>query len=200
MPPQPGEEAGTVRVRPEDGQHEKAELAAAIGAAILDTAPPTLDGHPTPLQLVAHTAQAETAVRDLLRQSIATARAEGQSWAAIGAELGMSRQAVQQRFGASATDASPAASGEERWLGPVTAFDEMRELELAGQLGWHTVEAGMLRHRVVRTATQWEHKRIVWSRSLGRYEDDGWVIGARAFPWIYLVRDTGLPAAQELSG
>lgn len=158
-----------------------------IGAAILGSAPSD-----EPLGLVRHTAAAESVVRDLLQQAVSAARADGHSWAALGTELGMSRQAVQQRFGVR-DDALP-LSPEERWLGPVTAFDEMPELDLAGALGWHTVGAGMLRHRMVRTATQWEHRRVVWSGSLSRYEKDGWVVGCRAFPWIYLVRDTGLPA------
>ncbi|MCD4532485.1 AsnC family protein [Nocardioides sp. cx-169] len=166
---------------------EQAALADAIGAAILDATP-----RGDELALVARTAQAEAAVRQLLQQSVAAARAGGHSWAAIGERLGLSRQAVQQRFGERPDTA--ALPDEQRWLGPVTAFDEMGELELAGRLGWHTVQAGMLRHLVVRTPTQWEHKRVVWTGSLKRYEKDGWVVGARAFPWIYLVRDTGLPA------
>lgn len=159
----------------------------AIGTAILSTA-----ASDDALDLVRHTAAAESAVRDLLQQAVGAARADGHSWAAVGAALGMSRQAVQQRFGGRADEG--ALTDEERWLGPVTAFDEMPELELAGRLGWHTVGAGMLRHRMVRTPTQWEHRRIVWSGSLARHEKDGWVVGSRAFPWVYLVRDTGVPA------
>ena len=110
--------------------------------------------------------EAEDVVRDLLRQSVAAARAAGCSWAAIGAELGMSRQAAQQRFGSGAGGRGSAGE-QERWLGPVTAFDELPELELAGRLGWHTVEAGMLCHRMVRTDTQWEHKRVDLARVVG---------------------------------
>ena len=105
----------------------------------------------------------------------------------------MTRQAAQQRFGDRADrDDATRGEGEERWLGPVTAFDEMAELDLAGRQGWRTVDAAMFRHRMRRTATQWEHKRIVWG-PLRRWEAAGWE-GVRAFPWIYLVRDTGRPA------
>jgi hypothetical protein len=166
---------------------EGAQLADAIGAAILAITP-----RGDRLALVANAAEAETAVRELLQQSVAAARGDGHSWAAIGDRLGLSRQGVQQRFGERADTAT--LSDEQRWLGPVTAFDEMAELEIAGRRGWHTIDAGMLRHLVVRTPTQWEHKRVVWTRSVRRYEKDGWVVGARAFPWLYLVRDTGLPA------
>ena len=87
-----------------------------------------------------------------------------------------------------------ALADEERCVGPVTGVDHRPERKLAGRLGWRTVGVGMLRHRMVRTPTQWEHKRIVWSGSLARHEKEGWVLGSRAFPWVYLVRDTGLPA------
>jgi hypothetical protein len=147
------------------------------------------------LALIAASAGAEEAARTLLRRSVAAARAGGASWASIGAELGMSRQAAQQRFGGA--DEAATVDDAERWLGPVTAFDEMAELELAGRAGWRTVEAGMLGHRMLRTGTQWEHRRIRWRMSLAREEAEGWQIGCRAFPWIYLVRDLGLPPQRE---
>jgi hypothetical protein len=140
--------------------------------------------------LVHRCAAAHASTRDLLAQSVNSARVAGHSWSAIGEVLGMSRQAAQQRFGG----ANEQEAADERWLGPVTAFDEMEELAIAGRLGWRTVSAGMLRHRVVRTDTQWEHRRVVWRKPAPTYEKDGWQIGCRAFPWLYLVRDTGLPA------
>ncbi|QKE86057.1 hypothetical protein HL663_11625 [Arthrobacter sp. NEB 688] len=147
---------------------------------------------PDALALVERAAQAHAATRDLLQQAVLAARADGRSWAAVGEVLGLTRQAAQQRFGGASEDAGPEA--QERWLGPVTAFDEMHELEIAGRQGWRTVGAGMLRHRVARTPTQWEHRRVLWSRPADAYEGDGWVVAVRAFPWLYLVRDTGLPA------
>lgn len=169
------------------------ELGDALGRAVLiaagveTTGPLTVDDH---LALVAASARAEEEVRGVLHRSVAAARAGGASWALIGAELGMSRQAAQQRFGA----ATEAIGASERWLGPVTAFDELAELEIAGRAGWHTVEAGMLSHRMVRTETQWEHRRILWRGSLAAEAEDGWQVGCRAFPWIYLIRDLGTPA------
>lgn len=140
------------------------------------------------LAIIAGAAQAERVGRELLHQAVASARASGHSWAAIGHELGLTRQAVQQRFGAVAEQAD---SLEYRWLGPVTAFDEMAELQIAGRRGWRTVEAGMLRHKMMRTATQWEHRRVVWRKPAVAFERDGWEVAVRAFPWIYLVRDLG---------
>ena len=169
------------------------ELADAVGRAVLaaahvdDIETLGVDDH---LALIAASARAEAEARGILQRSVEAARAGGASWALIGAELGMSRQAAQQRFGA----ATEAAGESERWLGPVTAFDELAELEIAGRAGWHTVEAGMLAHRMVRTDTQWEHRRMLWRPSLAAEEAEGWQIGCRAFPWIYLIRDLGTPA------
>ncbi|WP_299519533.1 hypothetical protein [uncultured Serinicoccus sp.] len=186
--------------------HPEGDLAAQIGHVILDGGPEpggqTLDGEDH-LRLVRRAALAHEVSGELLQQAVTAARSGGQSWATLGQELGLSRQGAQQRFGGAgrrtgvADDAGPGAGSaerpDERWLGPVTAVDELGELELAGQLGWHTVEAGMFRHRMVRTATRWEHRRVLWARTTSSYLTDGWQVGARAFPWLYLVRDTGLP-------
>ena len=170
------------------------DLADAVGRAVLTAAAVDpegaldLDAH---LALVRASATAEAEVRAILQRSVTAARAGGASWALIGTQLGMTRQAAQQRFGG-AVESTPAGDAE-RWLGPVTAFDELDELALAGRAGWRTVEAGVLAHRMVRTDTQWEHRRILWRTSLASEEAAGWVVGCRAFPWIYLVRDLGIP-------
>lgn len=161
-----------------------------LGRAVLDGDPDDEvldpDRPEDHLAIVARVVVAEQAGRDLLRQSVSAARGSGHSWAAIGEVLGLSRQATQQRFGS----VKEVDQGSEyRWLGPVTAFDEMPELELAGRRGWRTVGAGMLKHRMERTDTQWEHHRVVWRRSAASHEIDGWVVAVRAFPWLYLVRD-----------
>ncbi len=165
-----------------------------LGRAVLDGSPDEAVLNPDRpedhLAIVARAAVAEQAGRELLRQSISAARGSGHSWAAIGGVLGLSRQATQQRFGGG----KELAEGPEyRWLGPVTALDEMRELELAGRRGWRTIGAGMLKHRMERTDTQWEHHRVVWRRPAASYEVDGWVVAVRAFPWLYLVRDLQTP-------
>ena len=169
-------------------------LADVLGRAVLEGGPEQSvldpDRPEDHLAIVARAAVAELAGRELLRQSVSAARGSGHSWAAIGRVLGLSRQAAQQRFG---TDKQLDEGPEYRWLGPVTAFDEMPELELAGRRGWRTIGAGMLKHRMERTDTQWGHRRVVWRRPAGSYEVDGWVVAARAFPWLYLVRDLRTP-------
>ena len=165
-----------------------ADLQEQIGALILrgyeDAGNLTESDH---LALVARTGAAEQASQQLQRRAVAAARSAGVSWAALGRELGMTRQAVQQRFGARAAEDVP--DSPERWLGPVTAFNEMDELDLAGRMGWRTVGVDWLRHRMLRTNTQWEHRRVLWTRPSHLYETDGWEAGCRAFPWLYLVRN-----------
>ncbi|QAY60903.1 hypothetical protein ET475_13500 [Microbacterium protaetiae] len=169
------------------------ELAEAVGRVVLEAAGvgdgDALDA-PAHLAIIAASARAEGEARDMLHASVIAARAGGVSWARIGKQLGMTRQAAQQRFGAAIDEFE---NETERWLGPVTAFDEMRELEIAGRAGWHTVEAGLLSHRMVRGETQWQHRRVLWRASGAAERAEGWQVGCRAFPWVYLVRDTGLP-------
>ena len=183
-------ERGRIPVSDLDDTLGRAVLAAA-GVAVEGDAL-DVDGH---LAIVGASARAQRASDDLLHRSVTAARAAGASWARIGTELEMSRQAAQQRFGAAA-DADPVQESE-RWLGPVTAFDEMRELALAGRAGWHTVEAGLFVHRMVRTPTQWEHRRTLW-RMTAADRTAGWTIGCRSFPWVYLIRDTGEPALADV--
>lgn len=163
-----------------------------LGALILEAEPEIDPDRPADhLAIVHRAAEAHGVTRDLLQRSVTAARGSGHSWAAIGEVLGLTRQAAQQRFGPITEDA---LDPDVRWLGPVTAFDEMAELEIAGRLGWRTVDAGILKHKMIRTRTQWEHRRVVWHRPAASYEKEGWQVAVRAFPWLYLVRDTGRPA------
>lgn len=169
-------------------------LGDAIGHAVLDDAGAAdkpalaLEDH---IALIAASARADDEVRAILQRAVHAARAAGASWATIGAELQMSRQAAQQRFGHPSTAAD--LDEDERWLGPVSVFDEMAELDLAGLEGWHTIGAESSAHRMRRSDTRWEHRRSVWHPLRASERADGWEIGCRAFPWIYLVRDTGVP-------
>lgn len=169
-------------------------LGDAIGHAVLDEAGAAdkpllaLEDH---IALIAASARADEEVRGILQRAVHAARAAGASWATIGAELHMSRQAAQQRFGH--LGAAADLDENERWLGPVSVFDEMAELDLAGLEGWHTIGAGPSEHRMLRGDTRWEHRRSVWRPLRASERAEGWEIGCRAFPWVYLVRDTGVP-------
>lgn len=182
----------------EAGSSGAGDLRGRLAEAILAAHSPPADEDPaTQLSLVALVRDAETEVRVLLQQAVGSARSAGHSWGAIGETLGLSRQAVQQRFGRGPTPEAGTVEDEEppqRWLGPVTAFEEMRELEIAGRLGWRTVGATMFYHLVEQTPTRWEHRRTLWSGPTSKLERDGWSVAVLAFPWVYLVRDLGEPA------
>ncbi|ACZ30474.1 hypothetical protein Xcel_1443 [Xylanimonas cellulosilytica DSM 15894] len=134
--------------------------------------------------------------------AVAAARHQRTSWARIGARLGMSRQAAQQRFGVVTGDEGPTADptladlGDVWRLSPVTAFDEMEQLERYGQQGWHSIGCGPLYHDMAKDAVVWEHRRSsVLGPRRSRLEADGWtMIGTGWFPWAYYARRTDRPA------
>jgi hypothetical protein len=149
------------------------------------------------LRVVSLSAQANARVPYLLNSAVTAARTAGHSWARVGKELGMTRQAAQQRF--SINDTIPAEfAGTVKKLQPLTAFDEMEALERAGREGWHSISFGMLYHLVEKTDEQWQHLRVLATSSRSSLEADGWRrIGRMWFPWAYYARNTGRKA--ELS-
>lgn len=150
------------------------------------------------LHLIRLTADVEHEAAQLLQHAVTSARAAGATWTAVGATLGMSKQAAQKRFATGALPSSDTLDPDERILGPVTAFDELRELAIAGRYGWHSVAFGPFYHRVVRSPTQWEHQRITMRpRRVASLEAEGWQVVGSEFPFTYLKRDLGIPAMQE---
>lgn len=146
------------------------------------------------LRVVSLSAQANARVPYLLNSAVTAARTAGHSWTRIGKELGMSRQAAQQRF--SGDDNMPVEFvGAVKKLQPLTAFDEMEALDDAGREGWHSISFGMLYHLVEKTDEQWEHLRVPATSSRSSLEADGWRrIGRMWFPWAYYTRNTGRKA------
>lgn len=181
-------------VRPDAAGEEL--LAAAIGGLGVTTDPETTDDY---VALIEAAHRMENLASALLRDAVTSARSAGVPWSAVGRTLGMSRQAAQKRFAPEPTPAAADLDPDERILGPVTAFDEMSELALAGRYGWHSVEFGPYFHRVVRSETQWEHKRVSMLRKSSRaaLQQDGWLVIGSEFPFTYLKRDLGIPALTE---
>jgi len=184
--------------------HDEAAIRDAVATAVVQTPQGLQQGlasDPAASLLLVDAARiaSEEAGR-LLRESIASARAAGQSWDAVGGVLGVSRQAAQQRFGGGA--AKPGAShatADRRVLSPVTAFDEMDALAVAGRHGWHSVDYGTLHHVLERSDVQWEHRRALWGTvHRADFEADGWrLIRTNTFPWSYWARPTEEPALPE---
>lgn len=147
------------------------------------------------LSLVTSAAALRTEADNLLRTSVVSARDAGATWQSIGATLGMTKQAAQKRFAPPAGARPAELNAKERVIGPTTSFDEMHELALAGQYGWHSVDFGATYHRVIRSDTQWKHLRVTISPGRVRgFVADGWLLIGSRFPYTYLKRDTGIPA------
>jgi len=151
------------------------------------------------LSLIEVASDIESQARTLLGEAVDAARCAGATWSAIGSTLGMSKQAAQKRFATTHSPVTPAIGPDERLLGPVTTFDEMAELALAGEYGWHSVEIGNLFHRVLRSDTTWEHARISMLTGSRRaaMQAEGWQVIRSAFPYTYLKRNLGKPSLVE---
>lgn len=170
-------------------------LAEAIGQLGVAAEPQSV---PDYLELVKVASDVEMQARSLLNEAVASARSAGATWSVIGSTLGMSKQAAQQRFAGQAVPSASDPDPNERILGPVTPFDEMAELALAGKYGWHSIGFGPNFHRVVRSESQWEHARISALKRRGRSKPaDGWQVIGSEFPYTYLKRDLGLAALIE---
>lgn len=152
------------------------------------------------LSLIDVASDIESQARTLLGEAVDAARRAGATWAAIGSTLGITKQAAQKRFATTHSPMTSAIGHDERLLGPVTTFDEMTELALAGMYGWHSIEVGTLFHRVLRSKTQWEHVRISMLTGSRRtaMQAEGWEIIRSAFPYTYLKRNHGNPALVEV--
>jgi hypothetical protein len=142
---------------------------------------------------------AEEAER-LLRDAVAGARRAGHSWEAIGALLGVSRQAAQQRF-AAAAHAGPAPAAEStpdrRVVTGVTAFTEMAVLSVEGDRGWHLVDFGPLYLVLERSPHRWAHRRVTLPARAAqrRLESEGFAAVGTWFPFRYFKRELDAPAA-----
>ena len=200
-------------------EHPPTSLTADEAAAVRDAVAEAVLGTPADLRadlesnpdaylrLVGASRTAAEETSRLLRDSINGARAAGHSWDTLGRVLGVSRQAVQQRFSsagssgaATSTPARDGATGHPRRkvLSPVTAFDEMALLAIEGRRGWHVVNYGSLFHVLEASDRKWEHRRLLWTpgnTARRHLEADGWsLVGETTFPWGYYTRALDAPA------
>jgi len=125
---------------------------------------------------------------DLQGQAARAAHEEGVSWAKIGALLGTSRQAVQQRF-------DPQYSSRQcedetmRIVGPVSRAEEIHHLTEAGLQGWRLVSSSYGEHTVERDHQSWEVKRVsVLSARPMPSREDGWQAATMRFPDCFYIR------------
>lgn len=173
------------------------ELMAAVIGEVDPTLEERLENDPAAyLDLIAWGERMSRYSNELLRSAVASARAAGNSWEAIGNRLGVSRQAAQQRF-----PQTPLPSAEEphEWLlQPLTAFNEMQVLGRVGVYGWHSVGYGPYYHLLEKSDKQWQHARILSFADQGLLRRRGWQrIAGGWFPWAYYKRQLREPALPE---
>lgn len=119
-------------------------------------------------------------------EAVTTARQGGASWAVIGAQLNISRQAAQQRFSA---DTSEPQEGQTRIIGVVSRSQEVAALQLAGAQGWLPVASRHGEHVVRKTGSNWEVQRLsVLSLRKPPASDEGWQEVTSRFPDLFYAR------------
>jgi hypothetical protein len=125
--------------------------------------------------------------RRSLGQWIDAARRAGMSWVDIGALLGISKQAAQQRFGGQRDDAEPPAEAIVVKLG-TTPMTEPQILAQQGAAGRELIEVGTFRLVFRASDTAWDYLRSVRPLTVDRVEDEKWQAAGRWFVFHYYKR------------
>ena len=134
---------------------------------------------------------------ELQAEAVRSAHAEGVSWARIGAHLGISRQAVQQRFDPNYDEEVP-GDVEGRILGPVTRAEELTHLEAAGADGWRPIRSLHGEHVMRRDGGPWEVRRVsVFTAGSMPAEADGWQPATMRFPDCFYIRERSAAASSD---
>ncbi|MBN2085090.1 MAG: hypothetical protein JW748_07670 [Anaerolineales bacterium] len=141
------------------------------------------------LRLVEATSEAVELCEKLQRSAIHQARRMDIPWSEIGAVMGITRQAVQQRFGPE--QASHPLPKSVRLIPGATGFNEMQILEAEGKAGNHLVDFGPLYLTVMPSNEKWEHRRVLSLNMAGKraqMEAAGWIYVGSWFPYHYFKR------------
>lgn len=141
------------------------------------------------LQLTAVATDALHTCEHLQREAVQQARRADQSWVDIGALLGITRQAAQQRF---STDFAAGTESETtKRITWANADNEMQILKTVGLTGYHLVELGGVWMELEHSPTAWEHRREVSDEIEGKQKEieaEGWEYVGRWFPFHYFKR------------
>lgn len=178
---------------------ERSSLSAAIERAVAEATPDLSrrlgKGEDVYADILQVADEAHDETRRILQVSVDSARRAGHSWESIGRILGVSKQAVQQRFGRLPADDLGKVASETKILYPVSAFNEMNLLRELGRFGWHSVGFGVRFHRLELSPEKWEHTRVFAAPgTLQELSAQGWTrIGESSFPWAYFSRSCEIP-------
>ena len=126
-----------------------------------------------------------------LHRWVDAARRAGLSWTEIGARIGITKQAAQQRFGSGGLGSDTVFAEAEIVRTGATAFNEEAMLAEEGRAGRELMATGLLTLRFRQTDRPWEHRRVVAfspDAALRQVEGDEWVHVSTWFPFHYLKR------------
>ncbi|HEX8419770.1 MAG TPA: hypothetical protein VF638_07140 [Sphingomonas sp.] len=118
---------------------------------------------------------------------IDAARRAGMSWVDIGALLGISKQAAQQRFGGQRDDAEPPAEAIVVKLG-TTPLSEPQILVQQGAARRELIDIGTFRLIFQPSDTAWDYLRSVRPLATDRLESENWQVAGRWFVFHYYKR------------
>ncbi len=125
-----------------------------------------------------------------LHRWIDASRHAGLSWTEIGALVGISKQAAQQRFGGGRADETEDSDVIVRQ--GANAFNEMAIMAEEGANGRELVGTGMFRLTFVQTDRAWEYRRMV---GIGPDTEamavHGWQLVSSWLPFHYFKRPIG---------
>lgn len=132
----------------------------------------------------------------LVHDWVSSGKRAGLTWADIGAVLGTSRQAAQQRFAPATTFMGVGTAGtEEDGLiarSGMNAFNEVAAMDEEGSQGHELVGAAPFKLYFTPRDGEWENKRITALRRrsflIKQYEDEGWTHAFTWSPFVYLTR------------
>ena len=132
-------------------------------------------------------------IRIALQRWVEAARRAGLSWSEIGALIGISKQAVQQRFGASEPGMEP-VDGDIIVRHGATGLNEMAMLVEEGQAGRELVGTGLLKLYLRQTDRRWSYDRVAGllpEQVRRQMEKAGWTWVSTWYPFLYFKRDSG---------
>lgn len=142
-----------------------------------------------PEHLLRYVADLETlagTVSELQHDAVYAARSAGCSWAEVGAALGVTKQAAQQRFRIPSDKEAPAGL---RTLGPIDRQHEAEALAQAGLEGWRLVETRMHTHALEHTGDRWEIvRRSLFQPGALPRQREGWQAASVRFPDAFYQR------------
>ena len=132
----------------------------------------------------------------LLHGWVNSGKRAGLSWAEIGALMGVSRQAAQQRFAPGGTSMVVGTVGTEEdgfvVRSGMNAFNEVAAMEDEGRRGNELVGAAPFKLYFAPRDGWWENTRITAIRRRGavikHHEEEGWTHAFTWSPFVYLTR------------